>query len=40
MASRLFQPKLHQLNFGLLVSDDLLRQPAHLWILAVQELRF
>src|SRR6202022_4559943 len=35
----LFQPKLHQHNFGLLVSDDLLRQSAHLRILAMQELR-
>ena len=26
----LFEPKLHQLNFRLLVRNDLLRQPAHL----------
>ena len=31
----LFQPEVHQVDFGLLVGDDLLRQPAHLWISAV-----
>src|SRR5262245_22636610 len=35
----LLQPELHQLNFQLLIGDDLLRQPAYLWILAVQQER-
>jgi hypothetical protein len=34
----LFQPKSHQLNFRLLVRDDLLRQPAHLRILPIHQL--
>ena len=34
----LFQPTLHQFDFELLVGDDFLREPAHLWILAVQKL--
>src|SRR4026208_2183571 len=36
----LLQPKLHQLDFGLLVGYDFLSEPAHLRILPVQELRF
>src|SRR6267378_487450 len=36
----LSQPKLHQLDFRLLVGDDLLRQPAHLRVLAVCQLGF
>src|SRR6267378_6980028 len=36
----LSQPKLHQLDFRLLVGDDLLRQPAHLRVLAACQLGF
>ncbi len=36
----LFQPKLHQFNFRLLIGNDLLRQPAHLRIFAEKELYF
>lgn len=36
----LLQPELHQLNFRLLVGDDLLGQPTHLRIFAVQQDRF
>src|SRR5882724_4010866 len=32
------QPKLHRFNFRLLSGDDILRQPAHLWIPAVDQL--
>src|SRR6266566_8263009 len=36
----LLQPELHQLNFRLLVGDDLLSQPTHLRVFAVQQDRF
>jgi hypothetical protein len=32
-------PELHQLNFGFLVSNDFLRKPTHLGILAVEKFR-
>src|SRR3989442_9454132 len=35
----LLPPELHQLNFRLLVGDDLLGQPAHLRVIAVQQER-
>ena len=33
------QPELHQLNFGFLVGNDFLREPAHLRVAAMEKFR-